>query len=124
MNIIIVFFFGILGGVSRYEIGQYLPSIWHFPLATLIINLTGCYMFTFLVKNYLRVRNVHEKIILAIGTGYIGAFTTFSSFIMDCEHLLLVRDYPIFILYTLLSMGGGLTMSILGMKHGRKIKDV
>ncbi|WP_373279851.1 fluoride efflux transporter FluC [Lactococcus fujiensis] len=50
MNIIIVFLFGFLGGLSRYEVNLHLPQTGHFPLATLLINLLGCYLFTFLVK--------------------------------------------------------------------------
>ncbi len=120
MNIIIVFLFGFLGGLSRYEVNLHLPQTGHFPLATLLINLLGCYLFTFLVKNYLQTKKVHQKLILGIGTGFIGAFTTFSTFIMDSEHLLLLGDFGLLTLYVFLSIVGGLLMAFLGMRHGRR----
>ena len=123
MNVIIVFIFGFLGGLTRYEINKYLPTFGTFPLATLLINLAGCYLFTFLVKNYLVARNTNQKLILGIGTGFIGAFTTFSSFMMDADNLLIERQYVQLTIYVLVSVIGGLLMAILGMYHGRKVTD-
>ncbi|MFC4652585.1 fluoride efflux transporter FluC [Lactococcus nasutitermitis] len=119
MNIIIVFLFGILGGLSRFEISSYLPKIGAFPIATLLINLVGCYLFTFLIKNYLTAKNAKARTILALGTGYIGTFTTFSSFMMDSDNLLTTQHYWLLSLYVLLTVGGGLAMAALGMYHGR-----
>ena len=119
MNIIIVFIFGILGGISRYEINTYLPKFGTFPLATLVINLIGCYLFTFLIKNYLANQNVHKRLILGIGTGFIGAFTTFSSFMLDSDNLLIAHNYAGLTIYALVSIFGGLLMAMLGMYHGR-----
>lgn len=121
MNIIIVFVFGFFGGISRYQLNQYLPKIADFPLATLLINLAGCYLFTFLIKNVLGAKNVHQKLILGIGTGFIGAFTTFSSFMLDSEILYLNAHYLALALYVFLSIFGGLGMAMLGMAHGRKL---
>lgn len=121
MNIIIVFVFGFFGGISRYQLNQYLPKIADFPLATLLINLVGCYLFTFLIKNVLGAKNVHQKLILGIGTGFIGAFTTFSSFMLDSEILYLNAQYLALALYVFISIFGGLGMAMLGMAHGRKL---
>ncbi len=121
MNILIVFIFGILGGWSRYEINTYLPKVGNFPLATLLINLVGCYLFTFLIKNYLMQKNIHEKLILGLGTGFIGAFTTFSSFMLDSDNLLVAGHYGQLTLYVILSIFGGLGAAILGMYHGNRL---
>lgn len=119
MNIIIVFIFGILGGLSRYEINTYLPKVGTFPLSTLLINLIGCYLFTFLIKNFLATKNIHQRWILGLGTGFIGAFTTFSSFMMDTDNLLISAHYGQLFLYVFLTVFGGLLMALLGMYHGR-----
>lgn len=121
MDTLIVFIFGFLGGVSRYEINKYLPTFGNFPLATLIINLIGCYLFAFLIKNYLAAKKANQKLILGIGTGFIGAFTTFSSFLLDSDNLLIAHDYRSLIIYVAVTIGGGLLMIILGMHHGRKL---
>lgn len=119
MNIIIVFIFGILGGLSRFELSEHLPKIGGFPIATLLINLVGCYLFTFLIKNYLKATNAKARTILALGAGYIGTFTTFSSFMMDSDNLLVAHSYGLLALYVVLTVGGGLAMAALGMYHGR-----
>ena len=121
MNIIVVFLFGILGGWARFTLNSYLPKVGDFPLATLLINLLGCYLFTFFIKNYLAAKNVHERLILGLGTGFIGAFTTFSSFMLDADNLLVAHDYLGILLYLLFSIVGGLLMAMLGMWHGRKV---
>lgn len=123
MNIIIVFIFGFLGGLTRFEINKYLPTIGGFPIATLLINLVGCYLFTFLVKNYLVAKNFNQKLILGIGTGFIGAFTTFSSFMLDSDNLLINHQYLKLFIYVVISIAGGLSMAILGMHHGRKVAE-
>ncbi|CAM3088555.1 chromosome condensation protein CrcB [Lactococcus hircilactis] len=119
MNFIIVFIFGVLGGLSRYELNVHLPKLGQFPISTLLINLVGCYCFTFLIKNYLTAKNAKARTILALGTGYIGTFTTFSSFMMDSDNLLTTQHYWLLTLYVLLTVGGGLAMAALGMYHGR-----
>ncbi|MDR0200411.1 MAG: CrcB family protein [Streptococcaceae bacterium] len=120
MNVVLIFLFGILGGLARFEIATYLPKTGVFPLATLLINLVGCYLFTFFIKNYLAAHNVHERLILAMGTGFIGAFTTFSSFMLDTDNLLVAHSYGLLALYVVLSIVGGLAMALLGMVHGRR----
>ena len=119
MNLLIVFIFGLLGGLSRYEINTYLPKLGTFPIATLLINLVGCYLFTFLIKNFLAAKNVHERLILGLGTGFIGSFTTFSSFMLDADNLLIGGLYGQLVIYVLVSIAGGLGMALLGMRHGR-----
>ncbi|GBG96407.1 fluoride efflux transporter FluC [Lactococcus termiticola] len=121
MNIIIVFLFGALGGICRFELNEYLPKLGTFPLATLLINLVGCYLFTFLIKNFLSAKNMNQKLILGLGTGFIGAFTTFSSFILDSDHLLISGHYFQLFVYVFLSVFGGLLMATLGMMHGRRL---
>lgn len=124
MNIIIVFIFGVVGGISRYELNTYLPKLGTFPIATLLINLVGCYLFTFFIKNFLAAKNVHEKLILGIGTGFLGAFTTFSSFMMDSDNLMVAGHYGQLAIYALLTIFGGLLMATLGMRHGKRVRHV
>lgn len=119
MNFIIVFIFGVLGGLSRYELNVHLPKIGVFPISTLLINLVGCYLFTFLIKNYLTAKNAKARLILALGTGYIGTFTTFSAFMMDSDNLLVAHHYWLLLMYVILTIFGGLGMAALGMYHGR-----
>ena len=120
MNIIIVFISGIFGGLARMEVNDVVPKIGGFPIGTLLINLVGCFFFAFLIKHYFVVKNVHEKVILAVGTGFIGTFTTFSSALIDTVELMNAGHYGLMVLYILLEIGGGFLMIVAGITVGRK----
>ncbi|MDR0299860.1 MAG: CrcB family protein [Streptococcaceae bacterium] len=124
MKVFVVFFFGILGGIARLEINDYLPKLGNFPLATLLINLLGCFLFAFFIKNFLVAKQVAEIWILAAGTGFLGAFTTFSSAILDTYKLLSSGNYLLMFLYILLEIVGGLAMIVFGTNMARKLVKV
>ncbi|MGX7351753.1 chromosome condensation protein CrcB [Enterococcus canis] len=114
MNYLIVALFGFLGGNLRYFLGMWIPKIGDFPLPTLAINLLGCFLFTFLAKNYLVSKKASERLILGVGTGFVGSLTTFSSFALDVNALLLVHQYGAAFLYAAISLLGGLLFVYLG----------
>lgn len=120
MNFLIVFVAGIFGGLARFGLGQLIPKIGVFPLATLFINLLGCFLLAFLVKRYLSAKGYGERWILAAGTGFIGAFTTFSAAMLEGVELLQAGHPWLFVFYALLTILGGLFAVILGMEMGRK----
>lgn len=121
VNELFIFIFGIFGGLARYYEGTYLNLPNGFPLGTMIVNLVGSFFFTFLIKHYLGAKNVPERIVLGIGTGFIGGFTTFSSLMLDTFQLLSNQQYFFLFLYLSVSVIGGLSSSALGMKVGRRV---
>ncbi len=58
-----------------------------FPLGTLTINVIGCFLLAFLTTLFLQGA-VKEDLRLILGTGFLGAFTTFSTFELEAEGLL------------------------------------
>ncbi|GAB2027168.1 fluoride efflux transporter FluC [Lactovum odontotermitis] len=121
MKIFVVFIFGIFGGMARMEVTDRLPEAGDFPLATLIINLAGCFLFAFFVKNYLVKKQTAEIWVLAAGTGFLGAFTTFSSAILDSYRLISSGNYALALFYIFLEAAGGLAMIFLGNQTARKL---
>lgn len=58
-----------------------------FPLGTLVINVLGAFLLAFLVT--LVAQNaIKPEWQLVLGTGFLGAFTTFSTFELESEKLL------------------------------------
>ncbi|WP_442599828.1 fluoride efflux transporter CrcB [Neobacillus sp. D3-1R] len=118
MNIIAVGIGGFVGAVLRYLVGKGIPAPNGFPLGTLVINLLGClflaWFFTITTKGW----KINPNLKLAIGTGFTGAFTTFSTF--SVETLNLIQNYQTVLafLYVLLSILGGIALAILGAKLG------
>lgn len=69
------------GAVLRYAVGRTLASR-EFPLATLTVNAIGT-----LVLGLVAFGGAGGGVLLAIGTGACGSFTTFSSFSFETVQL-------------------------------------
>ncbi|EJV64789.1 fluoride efflux transporter CrcB [Bacillus cereus] len=120
MKYIIVGIAGIFGALSRYYLGFTIDTLWHhvLPLATLTINLIGCFLLALLTTYIARLNILSSEVITGIGTGFIGSFTTFSTFSVETIQLINHSYFGIPFLYVSCSMLGGLIMSGLGYKLG------
>ncbi|MDO7908105.1 fluoride efflux transporter CrcB [Paenibacillus sp. JX-17] len=110
---------GILGAWSRYGLQMIIPAGNHeFPLSVMLINWIGClflgWFFT-LTPLYWRIS---PPLRLGIGTGFTGAFTTFSTFSVDIVHLMDLGYGGTALLYMTASVGGGLLLSWAGVQLG------
>ena len=112
-----IFLAGMLGGIVRFQISRWLPSSPDFPWGTLLVNYLGIFCLVYLVKGYLVSKGTSKGVILALGTGFCGGLTTFSSLLLDAVKLLDTGRYLSLVTYLLLSVGGGLLLAYcLGRK--------
>ncbi|HEV2110843.1 MAG TPA: fluoride efflux transporter CrcB [Gammaproteobacteria bacterium] len=122
-NYVAVALGGVVGCCARYGVTQAVQLFYgkSFPLATLIINVSGCLAMGFLFYLTLERVSVSPSLRVAILTGVLGGFTTFSTFAM--EALLLAEDgetgYAVS--YILLSVFLGLGAAYLGAWCARSI---
>lgn len=84
-----------LGGMTRYLLGVYIqqragPA---FPLATLLINITGSFLLGFLLRGALGSTAAGPERRAFLTTGFCGGYTTFSTFSYDSFGLLEQREY-------------------------------
>ena len=106
-----IFLAGMLGGIMRFQISRWLPSSPDFPWGTLVVNYLGIFCLVYLVKGYLVSKGSSKGVVLALGTGFCGGLTTFSSFILDAVKMLDTGRYISLLVYLVLSVGGGLLLA-------------
>jgi len=84
--------FGVLGCWARYAMTQLVQGLIgeDFPYATLIINVLGSFLMGFLFIATLERLTISPVLRTGILTGFLGGFTTFSTFSM--ESLLLAEQ--------------------------------
>lgn len=112
-----IFLSAMLGGFARYQISRWLPASPDFPWGTLFANYLGIFCLVYLVKGYLVYKGSSKGVILALGTGFCGGLTTFSSLMLDGVKLLDTGSYLSLVIYLVLSIGGGLLLAYcLGRK--------
>ena len=109
---------GALGALARHALTLWAARMYPaFPLGTLGINVVGSFLLGLTVALTLRGA-VPEAWRVAFGTGFLGAFTTFSTFSVDTVRLLQAGEGRALGLYLLGNVGLGLLAAFAGMALG------
>jgi CrcB protein len=115
MNSILVAVGGFFGAIARFGISNWfkknIPS--RFPIATLLINLAGAFLLGIIVS-----KGLNSSWQLLLGTGFMGAFTTFSTFKLENIQLHADKKWGILVSYLMISYTFGILLAFLGMKVG------
>lgn len=100
MSIILVLAGGWFGAISRYEISRRVETFWrnNFPLGTFLINITGSFLIGLV---YQADWGLGWQNFLAVG--FLGSFTTFSTFFLEIVQLGSKRRITLAISYLLSS---------------------
>ena len=80
---------GSFGAVARYAVSLAVARVWNheFPLATLLINVSGCFILGLFSAFAAERLSVDPFWRLFVATGFVGAYTTFSTFEYETERL-------------------------------------
>jgi fluoride exporter len=80
---------GVLGALARYGLGLAYPRpAGGFPWVTFAINVSGCLLIGVLMVLVTEVWPGRRLLRAFLGTGLLGGYTTFSTYIVDAQHLL------------------------------------
>lgn len=119
-----VFIGGCAGAYARYRVNLQVPTPADtLPVATIAVNLLGAFLLGFLLEGLARLgkdKGARRTMRLGIGTGFIGAFTTYSTFAVEADQLLRHGASITAILYVAISIVGGLLLSAAGIQAAGK----
>lgn len=106
---------GATGALARFWLTQFITQRTEsiFPWGTFVINLTGAFLLAFLhplLLNSVTAASVR----LALTSGFLGAYTTFSSLTWEALVLLRENQWERALLYVGLSVVAGLLAAWLG----------
>lgn len=114
----IVFAGGCIGTYARYWVGRELSTV-TWPTATLVVNLLGAFLLGLLLEGLARLgkddgnRQVAR---LAVGVGFMGAFTTYSSFAVETSLLFRGGSQTGALIYIAVTIIGGLVATTAGIQ--------
>ncbi len=114
---------GALGALARYGLGG-LVHRWlsaSFPWGTVAVNLVGCFLFGLVWAMAAGRWSVDSQTRTLLLVGFMGAFTTFSTFIAESGRLLAHAQMLLAMANILLQVTVGLAVYFLGMIVGRMI---
>jgi CrcB protein len=114
---------GVLGCWARYAMTNLVQAIYgrDFPYATLTINVLACFMMGFLFQETLDRLTISPVLRVGILTGFIGGFSTFSTFAMETLLLAEQGEPARGLLYVLVSIVLGLAAVTGGVYIARNL---
>ncbi|WHY89006.1 CrcB family protein [Neobacillus novalis] len=122
MVYVAVGFGGVIGAISRFLLDSLISHTVLPPSSgILIVNLLGCFIIGF----FLALKHTRFSAIFRIGfvTGFVGSFTTFSSFSLKALELFMKWGIRTSLLYITLTIIGGFCFVHLGQSVAAKIEE-
>lgn len=107
---------GAMGALSRYGMTRWINTYWHhhFPFATMFINVLGCFLMGVafvIIGEKMPSLEPYRPLVMV---GFLGAFTTFSTFSLEIVSLINMEAWLSAVSYLLLSC----VLGILGVAAG------
>jgi CrcB protein len=122
-RIIVIGIAGALGALSRYGLQSLVNEVAGKPsiVGTLIANLAGAFCLGLLVaatENRLELSSVARA---GIAVGFLGSFTTFSTFMFESVSHLEDGEVLLVFAYVSVSLIAGLALAYAGLQLGRAV---
>jgi CrcB protein len=114
---------GALGSIARYVVGVGVSDRLgiRFPYGTLLINISACAIIGFSLEILNRHTNFNPALRYLIPIGFVGAYSTFSTFEWEIFSNLRSGAFWIALLYVAASLVFGLIAVALGSSLGRAV---
>ncbi len=109
----------ILGGILRFfVVGSFIGlSLMGLPIGIFLCNVVGSFLMGMFVAGGAKLFSLSPEIRLFVATGFLGAFTTFSTFALETIYLLDSGKIGLALLYVFISV----VVSVLALYGGMLI---
>ena len=109
------------GGVARFLLSTAIQerAASPFPVGTLVVNLTGSIALGFVLRYALGTASISPEMRVMLTTGFLGGYTTFSTFSYESVALIESGEYSRALAYVLLSV----VLALLGTFGGMALGD-
>ena len=115
LNLFLVGVGGFFGAIARYSISKQFnhKSTFRIPLGTIAVNTIGAFLLGFITGV-----KASPVMLILFGTGFLGAFTTFSTLKLEMTQMYKHKHYKTFLFYTVLTYGLGIILAYIGFLLG------
>lgn len=117
-EIIFVSIGGFFGAISRFIISNRIQNRNKsaFPAGTLMVNLIGAFLLGILIGIH-----IMGHLYALLGIGFMGAFTTFSTFKLEADKLRKLKKNKLFYAYIAISYIAGIFLAFCGIMLGKMV---
>ena len=118
MRILMIALFGAIGTLARYGLQGFVQvrTSGTFPYGTLLINLTGCFLLALTYQLTVNRMIISPDLRIAIGVGFFGGYTTFSSFGWETAKMLEDGEWLPAATYVTASVVAGILLTVAGIR--------
>ena len=122
-NYFIIGLGGFLGAVARYIVALWIGQRWGrtFPLGTFVVNISGSFLVSLLMSLFTEKFMVNPQLRLFLVIGFLGAYTTFSTFEYETGNLVKDGEWSIALANVILSVIVGFMALKLGESIAKSI---
>ncbi|WP_063034291.1 fluoride efflux transporter FluC [Nocardia grenadensis] len=118
---------GVFGAPLRYQLGVWFPhSVGEWPVTTFAINTAGAFALGWLLEGLTRLgpdNGWRRRARLGVGTGFLGAFTTYSTLAVDTDLLLRGHHWSSAATYAVGTVSAGLVATATGIAVGARMRS-
>src|SRR5207237_8211306 len=113
---------GVLGGFAPFAAGVSVEPFWGrvFPLATFFVRVSRCFLLGFFLAIATERMSISPMMRLLVATGFVGAYTTFSTFEYETQRLTTTGAFGWALVNVLASVAIGFLAVRLGVQLGRR----
>lgn len=123
MRFLMVALGGAAGAMARYAVTLGVGMFWKkdFPLGTFLVNITGCFVLGFFLTLAAETAtSISPALRLLVATGFVGAYTTFSTFEYETQRLTSAGALGWGVMNVVSSVLAGYLAVLLGVALARK----